>query len=273
MQILAAVIRGIDIMEVYSPARVVQVCQKYNLAPGESLDLQTGWDLSRPSEQRRARELNRASCPRLLICSPPCTEFSRLQNLNLATQGDAWRKEFEAELEKAKEHVRFCTSLMREQMAAGRHFLFEHPAWATSWDMPELQALAFSPGVHWTRADQCMYGLTAATDDGEILASMKPTGFLSTAWCLIDELSLTCDKQHPHQPLMGGRAAGAAVCPPPLCHAISRGLARQIEYERTGLIGGKQFGRGEIKAMIKKLDKTNGDIEAIHKFNDADLGK
>ena len=50
-----------------------------------------------------------------------------------------------------------------------------------------------------------------------------------------------------------GHAAGAAVYPPPLCHAISRGLARQIEYERTGLVGGKQFGRGEIKAMIKKL--------------------
>ena len=52
---------------------------------------------------------------------------------------------------------------------------------------------------------------------------------------------------------MGGRAAGAAVYLPPLCHAISRGLNRQIEYERTGLVGGKQFGRGEIKAMIKKL--------------------
>lgn len=64
MCIPSAVVRGVDIMEGHSPARVVQVCRKYNLTPGDSLDLLTGWDLSKPQEQPRARDLIRATCPR-----------------------------------------------------------------------------------------------------------------------------------------------------------------------------------------------------------------
>ena len=57
-------------MEIYSLPRVTEVCRKYVLEPGESLDLKTGWDLSNRNEQRRARELVRARAPYLIICSP-----------------------------------------------------------------------------------------------------------------------------------------------------------------------------------------------------------
>lgn len=149
--------------------------------------------------------------------------------------------------------MKFCVQLMREHMAAGRLFLLEHPARATSWELPELQDLAFSPGVYWTQADQCMFGLTAVSAMGETMAAMKPTGILSTAWCLIDDLAVTCDKQHAHQPLIGGRAAGAATYLLELCNAICRGLARQRNYDRTGLVGGKQFGCGELKAATRNF--------------------
>ena len=160
LKILSAIIRGVDIVEVFSPRRVAKVCSKYSLQPGESFDLITGWDLSDPSQQRRARALIRSQAPGLVICSPPCTKFSTLQNLNKAAHGPEWEAKFAIELEKAKEHVRFCVSIMREQMAGGRHFLFEHPNSASSWSMPELQDLAATPGVFWQRADMCMYGLT-----------------------------------------------------------------------------------------------------------------
>ena len=68
--ILSAVLRGVDIMEIYSPPRVTEVCRKYSLEPGESLNLETRWDLSDRGEQRRARELVRARAPYLIICSP-----------------------------------------------------------------------------------------------------------------------------------------------------------------------------------------------------------
>ena len=72
--------------------------------------------------------------------------------------GPEWYEKFAIELEQAKAHVRFCIELMREQFAAGRHFLFEHPAWASSWDMPWLQCLAETLGVLGQRAGQCMCG-------------------------------------------------------------------------------------------------------------------
>ena len=111
---------------------------------------------------------------------PPCTQFSNLQKLNKAINGPEWHNKFEIELEQAKAHARFCVELMREQLASGRHFLFEHPAWASSWDMLELQSLADTPGVLWQRADQCMYGLVTPNEDGVDRPAKKPTGFLSS---------------------------------------------------------------------------------------------
>ena len=91
--------------------------------------------------------------------SVPCAKFSNPQNLNKAMNVPEWHEKCETDLEQAKARVRFCVDLMPQQLAAAKHFLFEHPAWASSWDMPELQSLVDTPGVLWKRADQCMYGL------------------------------------------------------------------------------------------------------------------
>ena len=87
--------------------------------------------------------------------------------------------------------MRFCVELLREQLAASRHFLPEHLAWASSWDMPELQSVADTRGVLWQRADQCMYGLVTPDEDGIDTSAKKPTGCLSSSWCILDELSLS----------------------------------------------------------------------------------
>ena len=86
--------------------------------------------------------------------------------------------------------------------------------------MPELQSLADTPGVFWQRAGQCMYGLDTPDEDGVDTPAKKPTGVLSSSWCILDELSLRCDGSHVHQHLMSGRAAAAALYPPALFKAI-----------------------------------------------------
>ena len=116
--------------------------------------------------------------------------FSNLQNLNKAINCPEWHEKFAIELEPAKAHVRFCVELSREHLGAGRHFLFEHPAWSSRLDMLELQSLAETPGVLWQLADQCMYGWIAPDEDGIDMPAKKPTGFLSSSWCILDELSL-----------------------------------------------------------------------------------
>ena len=87
MRVVACMLSGVDITEVFSPIRVNKVCKKFGLIPGDSFDLRDGYDLSDDRTQayvvRRVREAN----PKLLIGSPPCTMFSRLQALNIHVQG------------------------------------------------------------------------------------------------------------------------------------------------------------------------------------------
>ena len=114
-QAASMMLNGVDITEVFSPARVVKVCEKYGLIGGDSFDLRSGYDLSDPIVQAKvARHLQTAK-PKLVIGSPPCTLFSRLQQLNLHTKGPEWAKSFEKRKVKAAEHISFCLRLFRLQ--------------------------------------------------------------------------------------------------------------------------------------------------------------
>lgn len=68
--------------------------------------------------------------PLVIICSPPCTDWSTIINLN-------WDKMTPAEREErrriAKEHLEVCVKLYRIQARSGRYFLHERPQSAASW--------------------------------------------------------------------------------------------------------------------------------------------
>ena len=74
-RILAAIARGADITEVFSPQRVVRACAKFGLIPGDSMDLSTGYNFDLSADRRKAVERIRAGKPTLVIGSPPCTVF------------------------------------------------------------------------------------------------------------------------------------------------------------------------------------------------------
>ena len=96
---------GVDLSEIYSPERVVKFCREYNLLPGDSFDLQTGWDFDKLSHRNLASRRVLETRPKLLICSPPCTLFSILQNLNIAVHGPEWEMQFKLDREKATRHL------------------------------------------------------------------------------------------------------------------------------------------------------------------------
>ena len=161
------VLCGVDITEVYSPARVTKLCERYGLIPGDSFDLRTGYDLSDPQTQARVVRRVNETKPKLLIGSPPCTMFSRLQQLNIHVQGPEWKLKFDTERVKAVEHIKCCIRLFRLQRNRGDYFLFEHPESADSWDLPEVQEFLKTEGVMTSVVDQCMYGLlTKGSSDG-----------------------------------------------------------------------------------------------------------
>jgi hypothetical protein len=116
MHILSKVLLGCDVTELVSPIRVAQVCGKYRLRAGSSFDLRTGWDLSQPSVQRKVIEAIDNEDPELLICSPPCTMFSRLNALNCHVLGPEWAEQRARDRDKAKFHINFCVNNIRARM-------------------------------------------------------------------------------------------------------------------------------------------------------------
>ena len=77
--IIKRMIMGVDVTEVYSPARVTEACKKLGLSAGSFFDLSNGWNFDKHIDRRKAFEQIQREQPKLLIGSPPCTYFSALQ--------------------------------------------------------------------------------------------------------------------------------------------------------------------------------------------------
>ena len=61
----------------------------------------------------------------------------------------------------------------------------------------------------------------------------KPTGFMSSSRCIIQELDRKCTGDHDHVQLVGGRAAGAVFYPQSFCEAICRATSEQKKMDRN----------------------------------------
>lgn len=72
----------VDIVEVFSPARVISACKTFGLKLGPELDLTIGFDLSLEIDRKRAWETFEREEPLFDVGSVPCTYFSLLQDLN-----------------------------------------------------------------------------------------------------------------------------------------------------------------------------------------------
>ena len=127
----------------------------------------------------------------------------------------------------------FAVEIYWLQLEAGRHFLHEHPATATSWRERIVLELRRDKRVGEVVGDQCRYGLRTAGMHGDLLPARKPTRFLSSSEAILEQLSLRCQGTHKHQPLLGNRRAGAAaIYPPGLCRAILAGAEDQLRRDR-----------------------------------------
>ena len=104
-----------DVVEIFSPPRVCRRARSRGLRGGGSLDdsamcLVTGktWNLLNSQEQRRAWNLFYKAKPKLLAASPPLLVLAK---------------------------VEMAVDMCLAQHEAGRKFVFEHPASASSWNL------------------------------------------------------------------------------------------------------------------------------------------
>ena len=255
--------QGADVVEVFSPPRIAQeaAVRSYNgtrLKPGWSLDLtrndpMTGepWNLSDKKVQARVRALVRGCAPLFLIGSPPCTAFSSMQN---ASRGLRDPKIVAAELEEAKEHMRFCIELYMIQLDGGRCFVHEHPAGATSWNLKETIQLMMREDVGIATFDMCQFGMVAEKDGVE-KPVQKCTRVASNSNEVLKRIRIKCPnkggpgEKHEHIHLEGPLTKSAQVYPRPFCKAVCEGIAAEKRLRSLGL---ESWSLDEISVAVKE---------------------
>ncbi len=238
------------VSEMFSPPRVTAELHRSkrfqrHLIPGFALDYTVAdpddgmpWDFSKAEKREKARKLRRKLKPYVLIGSPECTPFSTWQYLN-AAKSDNVEGMHRAKVE-ATVHMQFMISLYYEQIEDGHYFLHEHPRYAASWYLEEMQVLMQVPGVKMAHADQCQYGCEAQRGQHKGAPICKPTGFLSNGPKIREALSKRCTgangrcsrpKGGRHLLCSGAHARDAAKYSRELCRAILKGVTAQLRND------------------------------------------
>ena len=188
------------VWEVYAGrGRVSEECAKRG-AEVMRFGLDDGWDFSKAKHRRALLDLQHELEPDEIFLSPKCTLWSPMQNINIRTEEDV-RDLQEKQWQDHEIHLKFCKRLYVQQARNGRHAHIEHPAPSKAWDTP---AFKFLPGMKVT-FDQCAYGATTWTDQGDWQPIKKTTTIRTTKQAMIWQMSTRCQGGHRHHPLEGGQ--------------------------------------------------------------------
>ena len=116
-------------------------------------------------------------------------------------------------MDEATRYMEFVAELYAIQNAGGIYYLHENPAQATSWQLACIQRVCGLRGAQVVTMDQCMYGLQTPDGSGGMGLAKKPTKFVTQSPEIARELRRRRQGGHRHIPLLGGRAAAAAIYP------------------------------------------------------------
>ena len=209
----------VDVLEVFG--RTVSAIASRRGLSSCPFDLKVGKDLSQletRSEVFRTIEQRR---PKLLVTSPPCTMYSKLQRLwNVKKMSP---EEYNRRKAIADEYLQFAHTCNKVQHTAGRSFAHEHPAGASSWKEDSTRAVVTLPGTYNALFDQCQFGLTSPR--GTPLK--KKTRILCNNAQLFNALhGCNCHRgSHTHTRIMGSEdghrlSTWSENYPPALCNAL-----------------------------------------------------
>ena len=74
--------KKVDVVEVFSPARITAHANRMGLTPGIAVDLRTGWDLDLKSHREALWKYLYKVKPYLVVGSPECKAFSLMAKMN-----------------------------------------------------------------------------------------------------------------------------------------------------------------------------------------------
>ena len=102
-------------------------------------DLETGWHLEIISRRDTCSNELRSAKPKVLMASPPCPLFLKLQNFNIGKSIQL--KSTESAVITARSHLIFPVRECFQKMHRGDHFILQHPSNASSWSEQCIQEL------------------------------------------------------------------------------------------------------------------------------------
>ena len=209
----------VDVLEVFG--RTVSATASRRGLGSCPFDLKVGKDLSQLEMRIEVFRVIEQRRPKLLVTSPPCTMYSKLQRLwNIKRMSP---EEYTRRKAIVDEYLWFAHTCNKIQHNAGRSFAHEHPAGASSWTEDSTQAVVTLPGTYNALFDQCQFGLTSPR--GTPLK--KKTRILCNNAQLFNALhGCNCRRgSHTHTRIMGSEdghrlSTWSENYPPALCHAL-----------------------------------------------------
>lgn len=157
-------------------------------------------------------------------------------------------------------------------------FLHDHPETALSWSEPCMKTILDMKGVSATVSDQCEYGLLVPGPDGQLLPAKTPTKWASNSPWMLARLSRRCQRDHPHQPLLGGKSKSAENYSIELIVEILRGIRdtqdqRDLGHDATDkhLHHLMSMNSGFANAGTPSYDNKFKSDDAERKFEDMNI--
>ena len=257
-----------DVAEVYSPPRITEMAKQVGLEPGWALDLTEvdvddgqPWDFSVPAKREKAKAKLDADKPFVLMLCPMCGPFSSLQNLNYVNKDP---QEVRSILERAMEHIKFTVELCLRQQNAGRLFIFEHPAGASSWESRILRELKAREGVFKVNFDFCEAGMKTGDKKGDgkqLYPVKKRTGLMTNSYAVYTLFrEAQCKGDHVHAEILDGRASECQKYPPKFCKMICEAIKREKSTLKWRNRMCKTF---DVTHTMSRLMKVQEKFEAV----------
>ena len=261
---------GVDIAEVFSPPRMVQRAGAMGMSVevDASFDLLTGYDLSQTIDQERCKKRLMELNPFCVSLSPPCTYFSTWMYYNVSHMNP---DKFRDGLEQGVAYLEFCLEIMQWQSDRGGRFIFEHPAFAKSWEEEALLTAARLPNVVFARTDMCRWGLKGPAGKQKI---KKPTFLMGNDTVILKSLAKTCTCKELHRQVEGQEqrkgtgkwmavSQWAQIYTTSFCTAVLTGVRRS----RTTLIEGTDvfvIGATGTKEAVAATQKIMTELRRVH---------
>ena len=232
----------VDLLEVYAgTANVTSRASYFGLRTLQPVDLNNGFDLTRPEDQATVMRAVRSLRPLLLLVAWPCTVWSVMnENCNYSHRLD--------DLEKLREEqrvlVRFGVELCREQLKHGRLFLGENVLRSRLWQEPEVRALLDEPDSISFSNDAGAFG--AEDSQGGLI--IKSHRWVTNSSLIAEQLNhrLTPEQKLYATPIEGRETGPSGHYCDGLADAILRGLQREVHFREPGRMTARVLAANQV---------------------------